>query len=320
MALVGIAGLAPVVILARRAGRLPVVLAAVVAAVTGLATLRWVAAGALTVAALLVAATLRRAVAGGRALLIRLLRWVAALALVRVAALTLIGRAALVGVATMLRIALTLASLTRRRVTALVGRVLPTGVLAGLVLGTPIPFVVIVVGSTLSLASAVIRVVGHRLYSWFCGVRAVLLCWGRFAGGGVRVDGTTRAKLSGVQVRRLLESNDHITIRLPPLIMDVTLQVPGKCGRSQVRVSADLLVVGHAEGNEVVVGRQKPAARQLPYAGLCFSVQHGFDLLRHNRSAEHPRESVAHGRLKLALDAVCETHLIACLRRRRRYY
>ena len=58
-----------------------------------------------------------------------------------------------------------------------------------------------------------------------------------------------------------------------------------------------------------------PANSRTPALG--FPVQHGLDLLRHDRSAEHPREGVAHGRLKLALDAVNETHLIACLTRRR---
>src|SRR4051794_26544140 len=95
--------------------------------------------------------------------------------------------------------------------------------------------------------------------------------------------------------------------------MDVTLQVPGKSGRSEVRVSAHLLIVGPAEGNDVLVRRQNPAARQLPHAGVRFPVQHGLDLLRHNGSAEHARKGVAHGRLKLALDAVYQTHLIACL-------
>ena len=119
-----------------------------------------------------------------------------------------------------------------------------------------------------------------------------------------------------MQVRRLLEPNDHITIRLPPLFMDVTLQVPGECGRGQVPVSAHLLVVGHTEGNDVLVRRQNPAAGQFPHPAVGFPVQHGLDLLRHDRPAEHPRERVAHGRLKLALDAVYQTHLIACLTRR----
>ena len=240
------------------------------------------------------------------------------LALVRVAALLGVAGLTLVRVAALLRIARALAWFAGRRVPPLVGRILPPRVLAGgWFLRAPVTVVVILVGPPLSLASAVIRIVGHRLYSWFCGVRAVSLCWGGFASGGVWVDRTTCAKLSGVQVRRLLESNDHITIRLPPLLMDVTLQVPGKGGRSQVRVGAHLLVVGHAEGNEVLVGRQKSAARQLPHTGLGFPVQHGLDLLRHNRSAEHAREGVAHRRLELALDAVRETHLIACLHRRR---
>src|SRR3954464_7923386 len=95
--------------------------------------------------------------------------------------------------------------------------------------------------------------------------------------------------------------------------MDVTLQVPGESGRSEVRVSAHLLVVGSAEGNDVLVRRQNPAARQLPHAGVGFPVQHGHDLLRHNRSTEHAREGVAHRRLKLALDAVYQTHLTARL-------
>src|ERR1700754_4536227 len=92
--------------------------------------------------------------------------------------------------------------------------------------------------------------------------------------------------------------------------------MPGERGRSQVRVGAHLLVVGHAEGNDVVVRGQNPAACQFAHSSTGFPLQHGLDLLRHNRSAEHPREGVAHRRLKLALDAVNETHPIACLTRR----
>ena len=84
----------------------------------------------------------------------------------------------------------------------LVAGILAAGILAAFaVFGAPVTVVVVLVGPPLSLAAAVTRVVGHRLYSWFCGVRAVSLCWGGFAGGGVGVDRTTSAKLSGVQVR-----------------------------------------------------------------------------------------------------------------------
>jgi hypothetical protein len=90
--------------------------------------------------------------------------------------------------------------------------------------------------------------------------------------------------------------------------MDITHQVPGESGRCQVGISAHLPVIGLTEGNDVVVRRQNRTACQFPDPGIGFPLQHGLDLLRHDRSTEYPREGVAHGRLKLALDAVEVTH------------
>jgi hypothetical protein len=91
---------------------------------------------------------------------------------------------------------------------------------------TPVTVVVVLVaGPTLSLAAAVTRVVSHGCYSLFC-VEWVVSVWlGRC---GVGVDRSARAKLTCVQFRRLLESDNHITIRLPALILEVPFQVLGE--------------------------------------------------------------------------------------------
>ena len=111
----------------------------------------------------------------------------------------------------------------------------------------------------------------------------------------------------------MLESDDHITIRLPPLIMDKSPQMLGEGGRGQVCVGAYLLVVGPTEGNYVVVRCQNLAAADSAGTGFGLAPQHGLDLLRNDRAAEHSRERVAHGRLELAFDAVCQTHVTARL-------
>src|SRR6478735_3846839 len=205
-ALVGIPGRRTTVVIRSRwgrgrGGRWTAVVAPVIAAWR---CWRRVTTRSLPVAALVeVAATRRGAVTGGRTLLVLLRRRVAAL--VGVAA-TLLGIAALLGVATAALVgvarSLAVAGIALLgRVTPLVRRrwVLAAGVLAAVpLLGARVAVVVVVVGPPLSLASAVVRVVGHRLYSWFCGVRAVWLCWGGPANGGVGVDDTTSAKLSGV--------------------------------------------------------------------------------------------------------------------------
>ncbi|COX92615.1 Uncharacterised protein [Mycobacterium tuberculosis] len=49
-------------------------------------------------------------------------------------------------------------------------------------------------------------------------------------GLNVGVNSAAGAELAGMQVRRLLESDDHITIRLPPLFLDIVRQVPSKTG------------------------------------------------------------------------------------------
>src|SRR6478735_8256613 len=205
-ALVGIPGRGTTVVIRSRwgrgrGGRWTAVVAPVIAAWR---CWRRVTTRALPVAALVgVAATRRGAVTGGRTLLVLLRRRVAALVgvaatLLGIAALLGVAAAALVGVARSLAVA---GIALLGRVTPLVRRrwVLAAGVLAAVpLLGARVAVVVVVVGPPLSLASAVVRVVGHRLYSWFCGVRAVWLCWGGPANGGVGVDDTTSAKLSGV--------------------------------------------------------------------------------------------------------------------------
>ena len=90
--------------------------------------------------------------------------------------------------------------LALRRVIAAFLRGVLTALFLAAVLLAAVPLVVILVGwPPLSLAAAVVRVVGHRWYSWFC-VGREFSRWGGFACGRVGVDRTTRAKLSGMQV------------------------------------------------------------------------------------------------------------------------
>ena len=125
----------------------------------------------------------------------------------------------------------------------------------------------------------------------------------RRAGLDIGVDSTAGAELAGVQVRRLLEPDDHITIRLPPLFIDIVSQVPSESVRREVRVGAHLLIVVHTEGNDVFVGSQKAISLQRPHTVFRFPTQQGFNLLRDDRSPEYSGKRIADGRLELALDA-----------------
>jgi hypothetical protein len=86
----------------------------------------------------------------------------------------------------------------------------------------------------------------------------------RRAGLDVGVDSPAGAELAGVQVRRLLEPDNHLTIRLPPLFMDEVSQVLCERARLEILIGAHLLKVGYTEGNDVFVGRQKVTSLQRP--------------------------------------------------------
>lgn len=93
----------------------------------------------------------------------------------------------------------------------------------------------------------------------------------------------------------MLESDDHITIRLPPLIMDKSPQMFGECGCGQVSIGAYLLIVSVTEGNYVIVRRQNLAAAHGAGTGLRFAAQHRLHFLRNDRAAEDPGECITHG-------------------------
>ena len=134
----------------------------------------------------------------------------------------LVGVAPLVGVTAAGRVA----RITLRWVAALIGRVATPRVgsrrrhagLPAWAAGAVAFVVILVAGPPLSLGAAVAGVVSHRYYSWFCVERVRWLWWG---GHGIGVDRSAGAKLAGVQLRRLLESDNDITIRLPSLLVNV---------------------------------------------------------------------------------------------------
>ncbi|BBY58473.1 hypothetical protein MSAR_16090 [Mycolicibacterium sarraceniae] len=99
-------------------------------------------------------------------------------------------------------------------------------------------------------------------------------------GVDVRIHDAARTVLTGVQTRRVLEPDNHITIRLPPLISDVSAQVSGKRDRGEIAIGADLRKVRCAESNDVFIGGQKSFARQCLYASGGFPPQGRFYLSR----------------------------------------
>ncbi len=96
-----------------------------------------------------------------------------------------------------------------------------------------------------------------------------------------------------MQVRQLLEPDDNITIRFPPLFMEIVGQVFSESARRETRVGGHPLEVVHTEGNDVLVGRQKAISMQWPHTVFGFPAQQGLNLLGDDRSAEHPSECIA---------------------------
>ncbi|EID09366.1 hypothetical protein MPHL43072_01385 [Mycolicibacterium phlei DSM 43072] len=107
-----------------------------------------------------------------------------------------------------------------------------------------------------------------------------------------------------MQVGRLLEPDDNITIGLPSLLTDVPLQMLGESHRREVWVGAHLLIVRHTEGNDVLVGGQNLTVEHFTSPGVGFAAQQQLDFLRDDRPTEDPGERVTDRRLELALDAV----------------
>jgi hypothetical protein len=132
-------------------------------------------------------------------------------------------------------------------------------------------------------------------------------------GVDVRIDDAARTVLAGVQARRLLEPDNHITIRLPPLISDVSAQVSGKSDRGEIAIGADLLEVRCTESNDVFIGGQKALAGQRLYTSGGFPLERGFYLRRRDGSTEHSGKGVADGVLESALDALNQTSLVTHL-------
>src|SRR5579875_428033 len=124
------------------------------------------------------------------------------------------------------------------------------------------------------------------------------------AGLDVGVDNAAGAELAGVQARGLLEPDNHITICLPPLFPDISRQLFSKSLRRNCRIGAELLVVVGTESNDVFVGRQQAIALKRPYPVGSLAAQHGVDLFRDDRSAEHPGKRIPDSDLKFALDAL----------------
>lgn len=150
--------------------------------------------------------------------------------------------------------------------------------------------VVLVAGPPLPLIPAVARIVSHCYYSSFCAERVTRL-WperivDRRSGLGIGIDSTACAELASVQARCLLEPDNHLTIRLPPLFIDIVGQVPLESARREARIGPHFLEVVHTEGNDVLVGHQKAIPRERPDAAVGLAAQQGFHLLRNDRSAE----------------------------------
>ena len=143
-------------------------------------------------------------------------------------------------------------------------------------------------------------------------------CWsgcrggqaGVLGGGYVGVDDRAGAVLAGVQALRPVETDDHLTIRLPPLLLKVFLQVLGEGLGGEIAICAQLLEVGHTEGNDVLVRNQGPSARERLNAVGGLPSQQGLQFLRDHRTPEDSREGIPHAVLQHAFDALNQPLLV----------
>ena len=85
--------------------------------------------------------------------------------------------------------------------------------------------------------------------------------------------------------------------------------MPGIGIRGEVPLAAQRREVGHTEGNDVVIGSQKPPAGQFPHPVGGLTAQQCRHLLGDHRAAEHPRDRIAHALLEQAFDALRQTLL-----------
>jgi hypothetical protein len=118
-------------------------------------------------------------------------------------------------------------------------------------------------------------------------------------------------ELPGVQLRRLLEPDDHLTIRLPSLVTYMSLKMLGKSIGRDVAISHRLLVVGFAEGDDVLVGRELAAALERLHAVFRLAPQRGLDLLWHDSPTEYPGKDIADGDFEFSLNALYYAHVTA---------
>ena len=83
-----------------------------------------------------------------------------------------------------------------------------------------------------------------------------------------------------MQTLGLLESQDHVTVGLPSLLLNISPKVLGERFCGEFAVGADLSEVGLADGNDVIIRCQEPVTGQGLHAVGCLPAQQGLDLLR----------------------------------------
>ena len=111
-----------------------------------------------------------------------------------------------------------------------------------------------------------------------------------------------------MQCRRRLEYNLDLTVCLPSLFANEVLKVTRERLHSQVPIRRQGLVIGVADGDDVLVRGQRVATIKLLDAVGGLLLEGSFDFLGDDATTEDAGERVADCCLQLSLEALGDTH------------
>jgi hypothetical protein len=104
-----------------------------------------------------------------------------------------------------------------------------------------------------------------------------------------------------------------LTISVPTVLREMLRDGIGQRGRDTLLITCHLVVIGGAQGHNVMIRRELSTARELADVVLGLSLQRVGNLLGDDSSAEQPGEGVSDEALKSPVKALDAAHRLALL-------